>query len=91
MKLLLPYVTIMQVLPLKGITQTAASLLEDGSALLLSGAEGTIYRLDPVPFEHQAEVLADAEEFQEALQLASYIPDSEVAPPPPNCKQISWD
>lgn len=54
--------------------------MADGSVLLVSGAEGSIHRLTPVPFKHQAEALADSEEFQEALQLASYIPDKEVSP-----------
>ena len=68
----------LQVLPLKGMTQVATSVMGDGSVLLASGSEGTIRRLIPIPFSQQAESLADSEEFPEALQLASYIPDSNV-------------
>lgn len=68
----------LQVIPLKGMTQAAASVMADGSVLLGSGTDGGICRLVPVAFKSQAEALADAEEFQEALQLASYIPDSDV-------------
>ena len=67
-----------QVVPIKGMTQAAASVMANGSVLLASGSDAGIRRLQPVPFKQQAETLADAEEFQEALQLASYIPDSEV-------------
>ncbi len=63
---------------MKGMTQAAASVMSDGSVLLASGSDAGIRMLRPVPFKKQAEVLADAEEFQEALQLASYMPESEV-------------
>lgn len=63
---------------MKGMTQAAASVMADGSVLLASGSDGGIRRLQPVSFKQQAETLADAEEFQESLQLASYISDSEV-------------
>lgn len=73
----------MQVLPLRGMTISAASTAADGSVFLASGGDGGIRRLAPVPFRQQAEALADAEEFQEALQLATFIPDSQVPPPLP--------
>ena len=68
----------LQVLPLKGMTHAAVSTMADGSIVLASGSDGGIRKLSPVPFRQQAESLADAEEFQEALQLASYIPASEA-------------
>lgn len=63
---------------MKGMSHAAPSLMADGSVVLASGSDGGIQQLKPVPFQQQAASLADAEEFQEALQLASYIPDSEV-------------
>lgn len=60
------------------MTVAAPSAMGDGSIVVASGTDSGIRRLVPVPFRQQAEALADADEFQEALQLVSYIPDSEA-------------
>lgn len=67
-----------QVLPVAGMTLAAPSCMPDGSVIIASGRDGGIRRLQPVPFQQQAESLADAGELEEALRLAQLIPDSEV-------------
>lgn len=71
-----------QVLPLAGMTLAAPSCLDGGGVAVAAGREGAVRVLRPLPFRQQAEALADAGEFEEALRLAQLMPDAQVLPVP---------
>ena len=52
--------------------------MSDGSIVAASGTDGSIHLLRPLPLRQQAESMAALGELQEALRLASFIPDSQV-------------
>lgn len=70
-----------QVLPIKGLTDAAVTCTSDGSVISSSGMDGSIHLLQPLPLRQQAESMAAFGELQEALRLASFIPESQVTQP----------
>ena len=52
--------------------------MADGSLIVASGTDGGIFSMKPLPLRKQAESLAALGELQQALRLASFIPDTQV-------------
>ena len=63
---------------MREVGPTAPSLGPDGSVYLVASGEAGIRRLVPTPFSLQAQALADAGEFAEALSLAAMMPGDQV-------------
>jgi hypothetical protein len=67
-----------QLMPIPGMAVVTGTCAADGSLYVASAGEGGIRRLMPVPFDQQAELVADLDEYGEALALANMISDSQA-------------